>query len=102
MLIKSIAQAIPNYIMSCFAIPKAICEKIESTISNFWRDGIEDGFKIHWISWSKLCMGKDKGDTGFRILQDFNTALLAKQCWRLENNTSSLADHVLKGRYNPN
>lgn len=41
-LLKSVAQAIPTYVMSCFQIPASICENMRRPISNFlW--GMEDG-----------------------------------------------------------
>lgn len=33
---------------------------------------------------------------GFRILKEFNLALLAKQCWRLIHNPDSLWAQVIK------
>lgn len=34
-LIKSVAQALPTYVMSCFLLPKYVCQKLCSAISNF-------------------------------------------------------------------
>ncbi|XP_022722206.1 uncharacterized protein LOC111279525 [Durio zibethinus] len=54
---------------------------------------------IHWISWKQMCKGKRYGGMGFRVMELFNKALIAKQGWRLTLNTSSLVYKVLKAKY---
>lgn len=34
--IKSVAQAIPTYSMSCFVLSPSTCQKITSAMSNYW------------------------------------------------------------------
>ncbi|KAA3459484.1 reverse transcriptase [Gossypium australe] len=72
--IKSILQAIPTYMMAC----------------------------IHWCEWRKLYDLKENGSLGFRNMCQFNTALLAKQGWRLIVYPDSLLARVLKAKYFPN
>ncbi|CAA7054921.1 unnamed protein product [Microthlaspi erraticum] len=98
-LIKSVASAMPTHVMSCFRLPKGITNKLSGAVSNFWWSNSGQSRGIHWLAWSKLCRQKKDGDLGFRVIEDFNTALLAKQLWRLMDYPESLFARVFKGRY---
>ena len=100
-LIKAVAQAIPTYTMSCFKLPNALCDDLTSMIRNFWWGQKEEDKKITWLSWEKMCEPKSNGGMGFRQLKQFNLALLAKQCWRLQTRQDSLVYKVLKAKYFP-
>lgn len=98
-LLKSVAQAVPTYPMSCFLIPKDTCRKMRSVISNYWWGSSADSRRIHWQRWELLTRPKIDGSMGFRDLRLFNLAMLGKQGWRLIENPNSLCAKVLKGRY---
>jgi hypothetical protein len=82
-MVKSVAQAITNYVMSCFQIAVKIYEKLKTLVSDQWW-GFEDGEKkMHWRSWEWLCTPKSLGGMGFRDFVTSNQAMLGRQCWRL-------------------
>lgn len=98
-LIRAVAQAIPVYVMSCFLLPKSLCDNIERAVCNFWWGGSETTRKIHWVAKDKLFKPKRDGGMGFRILRDFNLAMLAKQAWRFHTNPHSLLAKCYKAKY---
>ena len=100
-LIKAVTQAIPVYTMSCFQLPKGLCDDIEGMMRRFWWGQHGQESRIAWVSWKHLCKSKLKGGMGFRNLQAFKLAMLAKQGWRLLMNPNSLVARVYKAKYYP-
>ncbi|XP_042988726.1 uncharacterized protein LOC122316260 [Carya illinoinensis] len=98
-LLKAVIQAVPNYHMNVFRLPRKLCKEIAAIMAKFWWGFKENERKIQWKSWSKMGCQKLKGGLGFRELESFNTALLAKQCWRIFTNPHSFTAMVLKDKY---
>lgn len=100
-LIKTVAQALPNYTMSMFRIPQQLCTDLERILNKFWWKNSSNNKGIHWLQWDRMCTKKSRGGLGFRKLQDFNVALLGKQGWRLIDKPGTLVERVYKARYYP-
>ena len=100
-LIKTVAQAIPSYTMSCFKLPNTLCDELTGMVRQFWWGQVREEKKLAWMSWEKMCLPKEKRGMGFKDLKLFNMALLAKQGWRLQTNSSLLFYRVYKAKYFP-
>lgn len=100
-LIKSVIQSIPTYIISCFELPSSLCHEIESLNHDFWWGRKDSKRKTHWVNWNAMCTSKLHAGMGFRDLKFFNLAMLAKQAWRLIQNVDSLLARMLKARNFP-
>ncbi|XP_074326484.1 putative mitochondrial protein AtMg00310 [Apium graveolens] len=99
-LVGIAAQTTPNFWMSLFLILDAICYEIERKMNAFlW--GNATGRGVKWITWKKLCVSKEFGGLGLKELKKFNTAMLAKQGWRLLLEANPLVSTVMKAKYYP-
>ncbi|KAL0444124.1 UNVERIFIED_CONTAM: hypothetical protein Slati_2135100 [Sesamum latifolium] len=70
-------------------------------MANFWWHSMGTR-RIHWTAWTDLCQLKDGGGLGFRQLESFNLALLAKQGWRLLTRPHSQVGNIFRAKYYPN
>jgi hypothetical protein len=100
-LIKAVAQAIPIFSMSCFKLPRGLCQAINSMLRKFWW-GCKDGKrKTAWVSWEMMCSPKFPGGLGFRDIELFNLAMLARQEWRILQTPEALSSRILRAVYFP-
>ena len=100
-LIKAVAQAIPTYSMSCFRLPRGLCKHIDGLLRSFWWGSKEGKRRTCWVAWKDMTKPKYMGGLGFRDIELFNLALLARQAWRILQEPSSLSARVLKAVYFP-
>ncbi|KAK8618177.1 hypothetical protein V6N13_116045 [Hibiscus sabdariffa] len=89
-LIKSVAQALPQYVMSCYLLPCSLVEEMSRSIRRFWWSGKGSARGWPLVAWDDICLPKAAGGIGFKDLHLFNIALLGKQLWRLLSAPGSL------------
>lgn len=73
-LIKSVAQALPTYVMSCLLLPQEIIRKLTSAISRFWWSTKNNNRGLHWIAWKKICTPKESSTSGKPVMIKILTA----------------------------
>jgi hypothetical protein len=100
-MIKSVLQSIPAYVMSIYLLPDSLINEIERMINAFWWGGGNNNKGIRWFAWDKLACSKEDGGLGFRDFQMFNMAMVAKQGWNFISKPTSLVARVFKARYFP-
>ena len=101
-LLRTVLQALPNYVMSMFLIPKTLCHDLQQMMNMFWwGKGINHERGIHWMSWDRMSQPKFVGGLGFKKLREFNLAMVGKQAWNIVTNPSSLVARLIKARYFP-
>jgi hypothetical protein len=50
-MIKSVLQAIPEYVMSIYLLPDSLIDDIERMINAFWWGGGNNNKGIRWLAW---------------------------------------------------
>jgi len=100
-LIKAVAQAMPTFSKSCFRLPRGLCQQIDGLLRGFWWGSKEGKRKTCWVAWEEMTKPKHMGGLGFRDIELFNLALLARQAWRILQEPTSLSARILKVVYFP-
>ncbi|GJW63232.1 hypothetical protein Tco_0115116 [Tanacetum coccineum] len=100
-MLKSVAQAMPMYVMNIFMLLDESINEIHRAFNRYWWGNGNKENPIRWAFWERMCISKSRGGMGFRHMKAFNKALLAKQCWRLITMEYSLPARILKARYFP-
>jgi hypothetical protein len=101
-MIKSVLQAIPSYVMSIYLLPDSTIKDIERMMNSFWWGGGANNKGIRWLTWDRMIQPKAQGGMGFRDLHAFNLAMIAKQGWNIMTKPHTLVARIYKARYFPN
>lgn len=80
-------------------LSKSLYKQIQSVLTRFWWDVKPEIRKMSWVSWDKLTLPKGAEGLGFKEIEIFNDALLAKHTWRFLQNPDSLLGKTLLNKY---
>ena len=98
-LVNSVMNAIPNYIMQGMALLAHLCDKLDRINRDFlWGSTIEKR-RMHLVGWSKIVKSKEEGCLGIQVARANNIVLLAKLNWRLYHEKDSLWAKVMLSKY---
>lgn len=79
MLIRSVVQAIPTYLMSTFLLPLNVCRELDKITQRFWWNVTPDKKNfLAFKTWDELCTPRESGGLGFRLNHEFNQAMPSK------------------------
>lgn len=83
-LIKSVANAIPSYIMSIFFLPKGFSLELNAILRKFWWGFPQNkSHNLTFLAWDNICKPKSLGGLGIRSMDFMNQSLLARLGWKL-------------------
>lgn len=77
-LLKLVLHALPSYTTGIFLLSKFIIDKLNGLLKKFWWRSNGASIKINWLNWCNMGLSKAKGGLGFRNMDSYNMALLAK------------------------
>ncbi|XP_021759197.1 uncharacterized protein LOC110724108 [Chenopodium quinoa] len=98
-IINSMLVASFNHILSVFKIPSTVIDKINNLLLRFWWRSSSHSKGIALAPSSLLYRPKGLGGLGLRHLGIFNSAMLAKQVWRVMHNPQLLISRIFQARY---
>ncbi|XP_028097184.1 uncharacterized protein LOC114297036 [Camellia sinensis] len=92
------------YWSSLFILPKRVIREIEGILRAFFWSGTDLKKHSAKIAWEKICVPKNKGGLGFKSLEVWNMAAIAKHIWFLFSGGEMsmwcqwVKSYLLKGR----
>jgi hypothetical protein len=86
--------------MSSFLFPDILCHRLDTAFMNFWWGfPVNKAHNLSLKSWNSICLPKDQGGLGFRLMKDINVSLIAKLSWKILVNHDALWIPLFKEKY---
>jgi hypothetical protein len=89
-LIKSVVFALPSYAKSSFLFPDGLYKQLDRAFKNLWCSFPKDKTRnLSPKSCNFLCLPKDEGGLGFRLMKEVNLSLISKLGWNCSQITTA-------------
>ncbi|OIS95712.1 cbl-interacting serinethreonine-protein kinase 9, partial [Nicotiana attenuata] len=98
-LINSVLDAMPTYMMSLFSIPVNVVKRIDALRRNFLWEGNSEKKKFHLVKWNSLTTSKKTGGLGIKNLRVQNHSLMMNWLWKFAADEQSLWREVVREKY---
>lgn len=86
--------------MNCFRIPKQTYQDLNKLQRDFfWGKNLENPRGYYPKAWTTVCKLKDMGGLGFMNMELFNSSMITKIGWRLEQDKDSLWYQLMDAKY---
>jgi len=89
-LINSVLDSLPTYVMSLFPIPAKVVKKLDKLRRNFLWKSNKEGKGYNLVNWKNVLLSKERGGLGIRNLRLQNESLLMKWLWRYTEEDAAL------------
>ncbi|WMV24199.1 hypothetical protein MTR67_017584 [Solanum verrucosum] len=98
-LINSVLDSLPTYVMSLFPIPVKVVKKLDKLRRNFLWKSNKEGKGYNLVNWKNVLLSKERGGLGIRNLRLQNESLLMKWLWRYTEEDAALWKEVIVAKY---
>lgn len=95
-LIKATINSLPTYWFNLYKIPKGVATQIERRRRDFlWANK-----RLHFLSWDRICLSKNKGGIGLASIERKNLVLLGKWWWKWFSDRGKAWCNIINDKYN--
>lgn len=98
-LIQSVLDALPSYMIQTIELPRGVIEKMEKRIRQFFWDEWDGNRKMHSLAWGEICRPKEQGGLGLKDLRKQNMAFLVKLGWQMFTERDKMWVKMLWAKY---
>lgn len=98
-LVKSVVASYPVYSMQSTLLPVSVTKEIEKDCRKFLWNKVDKTHYLARVNWDRVCRPMTMGGLGFRRLNNWNLAFMAKLGWLILKEDVKLWVQILKARY---